>query len=746
MSAVLPTSILLDANIGWRLSRVDASLCVERDGILRLRPIPASGRPLVDDAGSFGGLAAPTGLAVDPDGTLYVLDGRRHEIRYFDSCNGQFVALSCVGGRGPEPRQMLHPHGIAANARGDLLVADTGNRRIQVFTRKGLALRSIWGPWRVIDDGDVRRVARVTPTSAARPVDCQPPPLAFPDQTWTPWDVAVAADCTVYVSDWSNGLIHVLDDEGCWICAYDGSGEAAEPLERPTHIALDGEGQLYVIEEGKRTVRVLGPDGQFLREVVLTSDIPEVFPPQSLAVSEDGTLLIADGIGRRVHHYCRTADGGYAYVGSSRAPDGPVTALAFDLAGNPLVGQSGANRVEVLEPDLRYETGGTYYSDALDSRRYRCTWHRVILDGVVEHGTQVRVETFTSEVAKTSAEIQALDDTRWATHQLRSRPDEGRWDCLISSPRGRYLWLRLTLMGNGTGTPTLRSVRVEFPRNSSMQYLPAAYQQDEPSARFLDRFLSLFDTLRGGIATQVGEAARYFDPAATPAGADGDPDFLTWLASWLGLALDLSWPESKRRRLVERAHELYRLRGTVEGLKLHVELFTGITPAVIEHYRLRRWLQVGSSSVGDQSALWGPDVVRRLQLDVFSQLGLIQLVDAGDPLRDPFHVFAHQFSVYAPLPPCSDVEETQRTLRRIVEMAKPAHTMARVDLVRPRMRVGVQSIVGVNTVVAQYPRGVQEGRTRLGYDSLLDESEDERNPPTMRVGVRSRVGSTSRLD
>jgi phage tail-like protein len=66
----------------------------------------------------------------------------------------------------------------------------------------------------------------------------------------------------------------------------------------------------------------------------------------------------------------------------------------------------------------------------------------------------------------------------------------------------------------------------------------------------------------------------YFDPRLTP------PDFLDWLATWVGLSLDQNWPEEQRRARVMEAGELYRWQGTVRGIIEHVRLYTGIVPEV----------------------------------------------------------------------------------------------------------------------------------------------------------------------
>jgi hypothetical protein len=228
-------------------------------------------------------------------------------------------------------------------------------------------------------------------------------------------------------------------------------------------------------------------------------------------------------------------------------------------------------------------------------------------------------------------------------------------------------------------------------------------------------------------------------------------DFLAWLAGWLGLVLDQHWPEARRRELLKSAWRLYQLRGTPEGLRLHLQLYTGIDPQILEHFKLRRWLRAGSTRLGDNSALWGADIVDRLQLDVHARLDTVRLIDTGDPLTDPISAQAHQFTVFLPMrgQASSDVEadalQTQ-TVQRIIDMSKPAHTMGYLQMVRPRFRVGIQSFIGKDTVVASYSDEIVDGQSRLGYDSVLGRSPEEEGAPAMRLGSNTRIGADTLLN
>ena len=102
-------------------------------------------------------------------------------------------------------------------------------------------------------------------------------------------------------------------------------------------------------------------------------------------------------------------------------------------------------------------------------------------------------------------------------------------------------------------------------RSPLASFLPAMLQADD----FCVRFTQGLDPVLAPVLSTIDNLDAYVDPWLTP------PDFLDWLAGWFGLELDATWPEERRRALVANALELGRWRGTVVGLALLVELYTG---------------------------------------------------------------------------------------------------------------------------------------------------------------------------
>jgi phage tail-like protein len=103
--------------------------------------------------------------------------------------------------------------------------------------------------------------------------------------------------------------------------------------------------------------------------------------------------------------------------------------------------------------------------------------------------------------------------------------------------------------------------------------LPAMFADDD----FAQRFTSAFDEVLAPVLATLDNFDAYLDPGTAP------EDFVEWLAGWVGLALDDTWPSDRRRLLVSRAVPLYQWRGTVRGLAEHVAIYAGVEPEILEN-------------------------------------------------------------------------------------------------------------------------------------------------------------------
>jgi len=233
-----------------------------------------------------------------------------------------------------------------------------------------------------------------------------------------------------------------------------------------------------------------------------------------------------------------------------------------------------------------------------------------------------------------------------------------------------------------------KPVRVGVASRSWLEFLPALYHTQNGAARsFLEGFLWPFQQMWTDIEEKLDDLQRYFHPYETPA------EFLPWLASWLALALDQEWPEQKKRILIKRAVQLYKLRGTVRGLKLFLKIFTEVEPEIYEN----QW-----------------------PFDGF-QVGLISTTGIDTVLIAPVDR-AHCFTVSLPMSLAETSIDLIRKIHAIIRVERPAHTNYYLLFAPPKaveeqgfMQIGVRMTLGVDTWVtgpaAKAPEFVEGEKT-----------------------------------
>lgn len=704
-----PFRYRLDRRAGWRTE--PSPVLTQQvgsavgDGGLALLPLPGTGALLNEPSGSFGGLTWPDHAARLPGGTLVLLDRARGRLRRFDPCTCRFNDWPCFGRDPKDPRMPLDAGGIAAGC-GRLYLCDTGHRRLLVLNPVSGTVQAVW-------------------TS----------PMLPGLVPWQPEDVAVTPGNEVVVSDPANGGVHVFSASGRHRRFFGQLGAVRS-------LAVDCLGRLYVRVESEPHVLVLDPEsGRVIETPTRPEEVAGRFLPLPVRVLADGALDLSG-------------------LGLCPADPPPI----FDASGE-------LTTAELPVPD--YPKEGVWVSLALDSEITRCPWHGAILTGTLPPGTRVTVYSWAAE-SEEPADLLALRPAEeWRLAGTWHNPDaeaplSGQIDFLLRSPPGRYLWLKLLFQGDGTATPRLDSVEIEFPRISLRRYLPAVFGAEPVSADFTDRWLALFDREFRAIETTIDRQARLFDPLACPAGPPSKRDFLSWLAGWVGVALERNWPEERRRAYLKAAPRLFPWRGTLKGLRKSLYLFLALdryadfepqraacVPCVVpsktawrpprlllEHFHLRRWMMLGHAKLSDNARLWGERIVNRSRLggpgefrvpDAPSgaQLGVTQLKKTQDPCRDPFHVYAHKLSVFVP-EACVRDPSLARALKRLVDLERPAHVEAQVIAVEPRFRVGVQAMLGLDAVIGWRTAPVELDGGTLGLATVLTGAVDPR--PRFRVG------------
>lgn len=252
------------------------------------------------DLGEFNG---PRSLAIEPGGSLLVTDTGNERIQRF-SRDGVF--LSNWGGSGNGPGEFNYISGVAVDASGDVYVTEIGGaKRVQRFSPDG-RYREAWAAPGVAAGTDFEN--EVAPFVTAGMV------------LQGPKDVAVGPDGTIYTS-WthlSNGLIRVL---ASWICCQrpDGAvtGSIATIASDGVHVyeiaglAVDRTGRILMAETDRYA---MVDDGDSRLEIVhgglpvkiigrLGAEADEFMRPAGVAVGRDGSIYVADAGLNRVQKF-----------------------------------------------------------------------------------------------------------------------------------------------------------------------------------------------------------------------------------------------------------------------------------------------------------------------------------------------------------------------------------------------------------------------------------------------------------
>src|SRR5947209_9073949 len=168
-------------------------------------PLERPNPPLPHEDGRFRQV---TDVAFDAAGNAYISDGYINSRVAKVDRNGRW--LKSWGSKGAKPGEFNTPHSIAADAKGNIYVADRGNRRIQVFDGEGTLLREIRIDVPV--DPSVQPAIGTIPDAAK--LEAAGSPLT--QTPGAPWTICITPgpNQVLYTSDAYPGRIYKLSLDG----------------------------------------------------------------------------------------------------------------------------------------------------------------------------------------------------------------------------------------------------------------------------------------------------------------------------------------------------------------------------------------------------------------------------------------------------------------------------------------------------------------------------------------------------
>jgi streptogramin lyase len=250
-----------------------------------LGSVPAASQTIVTLGSGF---AAPSGVAVDGAGNVYVADQNANEVKEI-LASGAFVTVKELGS------DFNLPEGVAVDASGNVFVADAGNNAVKEILAAG---------------------GYVT-------VNTLGSGFSFPQ------GVAVDGNGNVFVADTGNNAVKEILAAGGYVTVK----TIAAGFDGPAAVAVDGGGDVFVADQGDKVVdEILAAGG-----IVMLGNGFE--NPEGIAVDADGNVFVADQGENAVEEIL--AAGGYVTVNTlGNGFNGPES-VAVDAAGDVFVADTG---------------------------------------------------------------------------------------------------------------------------------------------------------------------------------------------------------------------------------------------------------------------------------------------------------------------------------------------------------------------------------------------------------------------
>jgi len=325
-----------------------------------------------------GQLKAPSDVAVDSQGNLWVVDKTNNRIQKFDP-TGKYLAK--FGSLGAGDGQFNRPTSIVIAANGDLLVADAGNARVQRFNSLGVFVSKFGssgtgngqfagsGPEGVAVDtsGNIwvadtygGRLQKFS--SAGAFLQSVGTKGTGTGQLGEPTGIDIASNGDIWVADWQNHRISKFNSAGTFLSSFGSNGTGDGQFKNPDEIEIDKLGNVWVGDQNNNRIQQFDLTGQFKGKFGTAGSGQGQFSfsyPMGIAADSKGHLWIADVNNHRIQRWTVPIErpAFLSAFGSNGSTDGKLQApadVAVGVEGNLWVVDKTNNRIQKFDPSGKY--------------------------------------------------------------------------------------------------------------------------------------------------------------------------------------------------------------------------------------------------------------------------------------------------------------------------------------------------------------------------------------------------------
>lgn len=215
----------------------------------------------------LGETEAPTDVAVRSNGSIVVADSGNQRIQFFDSRGAVLQQFGC---KGSELGKFESPGGICIDQGGNIVVTDQITNIVQVFTVDGVLLRH-FGPKCGGTTGDMKG----------------------------PLGAVVDEEGQILIADQSNHRIVVFDNQGSFVHHFGSLGTKDGEFNNPAYIAINQDGEIFVTDSCNHRVQLFDMTGRYIGKFGRPGTGNGEFQyPSGIAIDASGYVFVSDRTNR----------------------------------------------------------------------------------------------------------------------------------------------------------------------------------------------------------------------------------------------------------------------------------------------------------------------------------------------------------------------------------------------------------------------------------------------------------------
>lgn len=312
---------------------------------------------------------------------------------------------------------------------------------------------------------------------------------------------------------------------------------------------------------------------------------------------------------------------------------------------------------------------GVYDTRVFDCGERGMKWHRLTVEGSALKNCLVTVYAAETESGAGS------EDAKVRSFQ---NPE----DVLLFGVEGRYLRLRFVI--RESAAVRISRVKIRFPMQTWLSYLPEIYREQAEQDSFFKRYLGIFQVIYEDMTERIAHSAQRFSSFTE------DEEALLELSGWLGMENGELWKKEQRRYLIRHAVRLSEIRGTAAYLKELLFLAVGKNVYLVEYGSLLPYFDGGETE----------ETLKRLYTAGPYEFTLL-LEQSGQADEKELHLIG-----------------------KIVETAKPAEMACRVVAPPPYLFLGQHTYLGINSVLGRYRTLRLDGTCAMPFSIIAGREPD----------------------